>query len=584
MKTFLQIFFKIFILLIIPFAAQSQDFVKEYSINNLTTKFRSSTVSSTSNQEIVVVGDALEFPSTNNNDLIILQMSDTGKIIRSKILRLPGSDEIAYNIIPTKNGGYAIMGTTNKYDIADILILIIDANFSTISLRVYKQNDLLPFDRPNGIVQTPEEDFLISSRMSYGFTAVYDARPNFLKIAKNGQVLFSKKLNGYNTFYPTGLMQLKNSNGESIMAGSFRIGSEICCNSFNLQPILMKFDSLGNLIKAKALHGDITQDTYQNNGFYGLKEISDSSIVALGNCKTIPGQPAPQLLQSAFFLKIDKELNQIAFKIYASQSNDDQVSHTFNEIDGNLILQGANYPIGENPNIWYTRTDLNGNLDFGNEMQITRFVNPNALTYNTGASNFYAFKNPQTNSIRVLGTGFTKKNNSTGVLIATAMNQEVNSTDCFSNTNFTQSSAQMLESSVNVTLTSRVTTVTNLNGILDSVFIDDVTSCGVVASVFPAVFIDNIPPSIYEFDIKLNPASTYTTIDFETSKGNDYFTLQIYNVLGQKIATLIDNQLLTGKNSVRWDCANYSNGSYYVVLIRNGSIDTRKLLIMNNGR
>ncbi len=584
MKTFLQIFFKIFILLIIPFAAQSQDFVKEYSINNLTTKFRSSTVSSTSNQEIVVVGDALESPSTNNNDLIVLQMSDTGKIIRSKILRLPGSDEIAYNIIPTKNGGYAIMGTTNKYDIADILILIIDANFSIISLRIYKQNDLLPFDRPNGIVQTPEEDFLISSRMSYGFTAVHDARPNFLKIAKNGQVLFSKKLNGYNTFYPTGLLQLKNSNGESIMAGSFRIGSEICCNSFNLQPMLMKFDSLGNLIKAKALHGDITSDTYQNNGFYGLKQISDGSIVALGNCKTIPGQPAPQLLQSAFFLKIDKELDQIAFKIYTSQSNDDQVSHTFNEINGNLIFQGANYPIGENPNIWYSRTDLNGNLNFGNEMQITRFVNPNALTYNTGANNFYAFNNPQNNSIRVLGTGFTKKNNSTGVLIATAMNQEVNSTDCFSNTNFTQTSAQMLESAVNVTLTSRVTTVTNLNEILDSVFIDDVTTCGVVASVFPAVFIDTISPSIYEFDIKLNPASTYTTIDFETSEGNDYFTLQIYNVLGQKIATLIDNQLLTGKNSVRWDCANYSNGSYYVVLIRNGSIDTRKLLIMNNGR
>ncbi|PJA27477.1 MAG: hypothetical protein CO189_06945 [candidate division Zixibacteria bacterium CG_4_9_14_3_um_filter_46_8] len=94
-----------------------------------------------------------------------------------------------------------------------------------------------------------------------------------------------------------------------------------------------------------------------------------------------------------------------------------------------------------------------------------------------------------------------------------------------------------------------------INGGADSWNLDSWFDGSVAAVPAKAVLEDNVP----------NPfnAQTNISIDLPTS---GKATLEIYNILGQKIATLIDGQLDAGPHTLNWDAANYSSGIYFYKL------------------
>ncbi len=76
-----------------------------------------------------------------------------------------------------------------------------------------------------------------------------------------------------------------------------------------------------------------------------------------------------------------------------------------------------------------------------------------------------------------------------------------------------------------------------------------------------------------------NPFNPSTTIDFSIAKAG-HFTLNIYNVLGQKVATLINSNLSTGNHKVTFDASKLASGLYIYQLKGNEVNLTKKMMLL----
>jgi hypothetical protein len=59
-----------------------------------------------------------------------------------------------------------------------------------------------------------------------------------------------------------------------------------------------------------------------------------------------------------------------------------------------------------------------------------------------------------------------------------------------------------------------------------------------------------------------NPFNPVTTISYSLSKSS-FVTLEVYNSLGQKIATLVKNKMNPGSYSAKFNASNLPSGIYY---------------------
>jgi hypothetical protein len=77
-----------------------------------------------------------------------------------------------------------------------------------------------------------------------------------------------------------------------------------------------------------------------------------------------------------------------------------------------------------------------------------------------------------------------------------------------------------------------------------------------------------------------NPFNPTTTIEFRTPAAGRV-TLEVFNVLGQKVATLMNNELVAaGKHAVTFDAKNLSSGMYIYRMTANGFVSQRKMMLV----
>jgi hypothetical protein len=81
-----------------------------------------------------------------------------------------------------------------------------------------------------------------------------------------------------------------------------------------------------------------------------------------------------------------------------------------------------------------------------------------------------------------------------------------------------------------------------------------------------------------------NPFNPTTTIEFSLQKSANV-KLEIYNLLGQKVRTLLDNQMAAGSHSVIWNAQNDNSmpmptGMYYYRLTAGDYTQTHKMILM----
>ncbi|MCP4633858.1 MAG: T9SS type A sorting domain-containing protein [candidate division Zixibacteria bacterium] len=99
---------------------------------------------------------------------------------------------------------------------------------------------------------------------------------------------------------------------------------------------------------------------------------------------------------------------------------------------------------------------------------------------------------------------------------------------------------------------------------------------------YPVHVDDNGMNQIIDFDLyqnKPNPFNAQTTISFYLNESNNV-VLDIYNLLGQKVETLVEGRRHAGEHSVNWDGSGLSSGIYFYKLTTGDKVFTKRMTLL----
>ena len=87
-------------------------------------------------------------------------------------------------------------------------------------------------------------------------------------------------------------------------------------------------------------------------------------------------------------------------------------------------------------------------------------------------------------------------------------------------------------------------------------------------------------PDVYELKNNYpNPFNPITNIEFQISESGPV-TLKVYDVLGNEVRTLVNEEKIPGNYKVRFDGENLSSGIYFYVLKAGGNIFAKKMCLI----
>jgi hypothetical protein len=87
-------------------------------------------------------------------------------------------------------------------------------------------------------------------------------------------------------------------------------------------------------------------------------------------------------------------------------------------------------------------------------------------------------------------------------------------------------------------------------------------------------------PTRYELSHNYpNPFNPTTTIEFALPRAG-HVELTVYNVLGQVVTSLMDEDLPAGYHSVTWEASRYASGVYFYRLKAGDYVRTRKMMLL----
>jgi len=73
-----------------------------------------------------------------------------------------------------------------------------------------------------------------------------------------------------------------------------------------------------------------------------------------------------------------------------------------------------------------------------------------------------------------------------------------------------------------------------------------------------------------------NPFNPSTTISFSLPEISDV-KLSVYNILGQKVAELVNQKMNAGMHKITWDAQNLASGVYIIAFKANSTFMTKKM-------
>jgi hypothetical protein len=91
---------------------------------------------------------------------------------------------------------------------------------------------------------------------------------------------------------------------------------------------------------------------------------------------------------------------------------------------------------------------------------------------------------------------------------------------------------------------------------------------------------ENFLPAEYSLDQNYpNPFNPTTTINYQLPE-KSYATLRIYDILGNLVTTLVDEELNPGFYSITWDAGGLASGVYFYRFNSGSFVSTKKLILL----
>lgn len=118
---------------------------------------------------------------------------------------------------------------------------------------------------------------------------------------------------------------------------------------------------------------------------------------------------------------------------------------------------------------------------------------------------------------------------------------------------------------------------------IDSVFLPDFQAGAVVTPLATGIEDGNegsLLPSEFELAQNYpNPFNPQTTIGFSLPTASQV-ELAVFNILGQKVATLIDGRMEAGRHEASFDASDQPSGIYFYRLTHQAGTETRKMVLL----
>ncbi|UCD16200.1 MAG: Ig-like domain-containing protein [Candidatus Zixiibacteriota bacterium] len=112
-----------------------------------------------------------------------------------------------------------------------------------------------------------------------------------------------------------------------------------------------------------------------------------------------------------------------------------------------------------------------------------------------------------------------------------------------------------------------------------SVLAGDAASEPVYLEIAGDMVTDLVPVSLILDQNRPNPFNPITEIGFILPYDSDV-RLEVYNLVGQKISTLVEGRLKAGNHTVLWDGSNSASGIYFYRIKACESVATRKMILL----
>ncbi|MCD4827912.1 MAG: right-handed parallel beta-helix repeat-containing protein [Candidatus Cloacimonetes bacterium] len=87
------------------------------------------------------------------------------------------------------------------------------------------------------------------------------------------------------------------------------------------------------------------------------------------------------------------------------------------------------------------------------------------------------------------------------------------------------------------------------------------------------------PAFVFSLSSRPNPFNPSTTINYSLP-ADGHVEVSIFNVRGQKVATLVDERLQAGEHAITWEAGGFASGIYLCRMQTAGSVITHKLLLL----
>jgi hypothetical protein len=90
----------------------------------------------------------------------------------------------------------------------------------------------------------------------------------------------------------------------------------------------------------------------------------------------------------------------------------------------------------------------------------------------------------------------------------------------------------------------------------------------------------SLTPTEYGLDQNYpNPFNPATTINYQLPEKN-HVSLKVYDILGNLVSTLVDQQMDAGYHSISWDASQLASGIYIYRIISGSFVSTKKMILM----
>ena len=91
---------------------------------------------------------------------------------------------------------------------------------------------------------------------------------------------------------------------------------------------------------------------------------------------------------------------------------------------------------------------------------------------------------------------------------------------------------------------------------------------------------DDVRPLVFNLEQNYpNPFNPVTNIIYTVPQAQ-HIKLNVYNILGQLVKTLVDEEIPAGKHSIQFNAAGFSSGVYYYRVETGSTTDTRSMLLL----